>query len=443
MRHVAVAVPPLALITALIASPAAAAPGDVVVKAARLFDGASEKLVTNPVVLIRGGAIVSVGAGTAVPTDAKVIDLGDATLLPGFIDAHVHITGEGSTDWNKDLVDGLRRGVPEATLRAASFARLTLHVGFTTVRNVGAGDFIDIGLAAAIEKGYVEGPRIIAAGHSLGARGGHCDESGFPPGTFGHESGSLEGIAAGADGFRDAVRMQIKYGAEAIKVCATGGVLSLADAVDTPQLTDAEMIAIVDESHRLRRKVAAHAHGDLGARAAVMAGVDSIEHGSFLSRKTFELMKARGTYLVPTFSALEAIDPTRRTFPPAIAAKAKAAIAAHANAMKLAIQVGVNIALGTDASVGPHGKNAREFQFMVRAGMRPAAALRAGTSAAAKLLGVVDIGTVAAGKRADLVAVPGNPLQDITATERVFFVMKDGAVVRNDRVEAAGTVKAR
>jgi imidazolonepropionase-like amidohydrolase len=420
-------------------TPAArAAPGDVVIKAARLFDGTSDRVIASPVVLIRAGAIAAVGPGVAIPTDAKVIDLGDATLLPGFIDAHVHLGSEGTADWNKGVVDSLRRGVPEATLRAAHFARITLEAGFTTVRNVGGDHLIDVGLHNAIEAGHIPGPRIIAAGHSLGARGGHCDgHGGFPPGTFGPEVGLLEGIAAGADGFRDAVRAQVKYGATAIKICATGGVLSLGDDVDTPQLTDAEMVAIVDEAHRLRRKVAAHAHGDGGARAAVEAGVDSIEHGTFLSRKTLERMKAKGTYLVPTLLAFEAIDPSRRSFPPAIAAKARAAIAGRATSMKLALQLGVPIALGTDAAVGPHGTNAREFAAMVRLGMAPAAALRAGTAAAARLLGVADqVGTVAAGKRADLVAVPGNPVADITATERVFFVMKDGAVVRHDAARA-------
>jgi imidazolonepropionase-like amidohydrolase len=423
----------LALASLLVTAPVAAAPGDVVVKAARLFDGTSDRVIANPVVLVRGGAIVAVGPGTAIPADARVIDLGDATLLPGFIDAHVHLGSEGTADWNKGLVESLRRNVPEAALRAAHFARITLEAGFTTVRNVGGDSFIDVGLHNAIEAGHVPGPRIIAAGHSLGARGGHCDgHGGFPPGTFGPEVGLLEGIAAGADGFRDAVRAQVKYGATAIKICATGGVLSLGDDVDTPQLTDAEMVAIVDEAHRLRRKVAAHAHGDGGARAAVEAGVDSIEHGTFLSRKTLERMKAKGTYLVPTLLAFEAIDPAKRSFPPAIAAKARAAITGRGASMKLAIQLGVPIALGTDAAVGPHGTNAREFAAMVRLGMTPAAALRAGTLAAATLLGVADkVGTVAAGKRADLVAVPGNPVTDITATERVFFVMKDGAVVRH------------
>jgi imidazolonepropionase-like amidohydrolase len=435
--------PYVALLLALaIPAVAAAAPGDIAIKAARLFDGTSDRVIASPVVLIRAGAIAAVGPGVAIPADAKVIDLGDATLLPGFIDAHVHLDSEGTADWNKGVVDSLRRGVPETTLRAAHFARITLDAGFTTVRNVGASHLIDVGLVSAIDAGHIPGPRIIASGHSLGARGGHCDDGGgFPPGTFGPEVGLLDGVAAGADGFRDAVRTQVKYGATAIKICATGGVLSLGDDVDTPQLTDAEMIAIVDEAHRLRRKVAAHAHGDGGARAAVEAGVDSIEHGTFLSRKTLERMKAKGTYLVPTLLAFEAIDPSRRSFPPAIAAKARAAITGRGASMKLAIQLGVPIALGTDAAVGPHGTNAREFAAMVRLGMAPAAALRAGTLAAARLLGVADkVGTVAAGKRADLVAVPGNPLTDITTTERVFFVMKDGAVVRHD---AARTGAAR
>ena len=415
------------------AAPAHADPGDIALRAARIFDGTSDRVVAGGVVLIRNGKIAAVGPRVAVPADAQVIDLGDATLLPGFIDAHVHLGGESSQDWNKDLVDGLRRTVPEATLRAASFARKTLRAGFTTVRNVGSSDFIDIGLRNGIEAGYVEGPRILAAGSALGARGGHCDGTGFPYGLFGAESGLKDGIASGADGFRDAVRFNHKYGADVIKICATGGVLSLGDDIDTPQLTDAEMRAIVDEAHRLRRKVAAHAHGDSGARAAVTAGVDSIEHGTFLTRATFELMKQRGTYLVPTLLAYEGINPDVRKMPPELTKKARAAIAGRAASMKLAITLGIKIALGTDAAVTPHGGNAREFGLMVRYGLTPAAALRAGTAAAADLLGIADqAGTLAAGKVADVVAVPGNPLDDITATERVFFVMKGGAVVRND-----------
>ncbi len=405
----------------------------VVIKAARLFDGRGDQVIANGAVIVVDGKIQAAGANLAVPKGARVIDLGDATLLPGFIDAHTHFGAERSPDWNKDQVDDLRRSLPEKTLLAAAHARSTLQAGFTSVRNVGSQDFLDVGLRNAITKGHVPGPRIHAAAKALGARGGHCDETGFPEGRFGAETSIADGVASGADQFRDAVRYQIKYGADTIKVCATGGVLSLADDVDTPQLTRAELVAIMEEAHRLRRKVAAHAHGDSGARLAIEAGVDSIEHGTFLTRATLELMKQKGTFLVPTLRAYEGISANQAGMPPEIATKVRAAVAGRAASMKLALEVGVKIALGTDAGVVNHGGNAREFTLMVKYGLSPAAALRAGTSAAAELLGATDVGTLEPGKLADLIAVPGNPLDDIGVTERVLFVMKNGEIVRHDR----------
>ena len=434
----------LTLAAAAAGRTAAAQPSASVIalKAERLFDGKSNRLVTDAVVLVQGGHVTAAGSKLPIPSGARVIDLGDATLLPGFIDAHTHLSSEKSTDWNQDMVNDLRRGVPESSIRASVFAQRTLMAGFTTVRNVGADDFVDIGLRDAIAHGWAKGPRIIAASHALGARGGHCDETGFPYERFGPETGIKDGIAAGPDRFREAVRFQVKYGADVIKVCATGGVLSLGDSVDAPQLTKAEMVALIDEAHRLGRKVAAHAHGDHGAREAVEAGIDSIEHGTFLTPGTLALMKRRGTYLVPTLMALEGVDPDKQKLPPEIATKARAAIRGRAASMTSAIRQGVKIALGTDAGVIRHGTNAREFRLMVKSGMSPAAALRAGTSAGAELLGVADqIGTVDKGKAADLVAVPGNPLDDITVTERVFFVMKGGDVVRRDSPEPARSQK--
>ena len=405
----------------------------IALKAARLFDGMGDSIVRDAVVLIEDGKIKAAGAKLAIPAGAEVIDLGDSTLLPGLIDAHTHVTGESTDNWALGLVADLRRTVPEQAIRSTAFARRTLDAGFTTIRNVGAGESVDLGLRNAIEAGVVPGPRILVAGNSLGARGGHCDLTGFPAGTFGEESALEDGIAAGADGFRDAVRYAVKYGADVIKVCATGGVLSPGDEVDTPQVTQDELDAIVEEAHRLRKKVAVHAHGAEGAKVAIRAGADSIEHGSFLDDATLRMMKDRGTYLVPTLLAGEYASGrvVPRQYPPEIAAKAEAAMAARSTMFKKALALGVKIAFGTDSGVSPHGKNAQEFKLLVDHGMAPAAALRSATAVAAELLGIArTVGTVRAGKDADLIAVPGDPLADITAMERVSFVMRGGKVHR-------------
>jgi imidazolonepropionase-like amidohydrolase len=425
----------LAVVAATVLAGAQQPPAMTAIRAARLFDGRSDTLTSDAVVLVQGGRITAAGARLAVPAGAEMIDLGDATILPGFIDAHTHVTDESSDDWNGDLVAGLRRTVPEATLRAAEFARRTLMAGFTTVRDVGAADYIDVGLRNAIANGVALGPRMLVAVHALGARGGHCDTTGFPYERFGPEPGIASGIASGPEQFRDAVRFQVKYGADVIKVCATGGVLSLGDDVGAPQLTQAELDALVEESHRLGRRTAAHAHGAEGAKVAIRAGIDSIEHGSFLDDAAVRMMKEKGTYLVPTLMAGEYAGGRKATrkYPPEIAAKALQALDGRSSAFKRAIGAGVKIAFGTDSGVSPHGRNAEEFALLVEHGLTPAAALRTSATAAA-LLGVDRItGTIEAGKEADIVGVPGNVLQNITATERVRFVMKGGKIIRNDR----------
>jgi imidazolonepropionase-like amidohydrolase len=424
MRH---AIP---LLAALAASTGwAADPAVVAIRAERLFDGRSGALSSPAVVVVTGDRITAVGTDAAVPPGARVIDLGDATLLPGFIDAHVHLGSELQTDYYRGFYDNMTRFPTEQAHYAALYARRTLEAGFTTVRVLGASDYVDIGLRKAIDAGIVPGPRALVAANSLGSTGGHCDATPFPPDRV-PPPGIVEGVCNGPDACRAAVREQMKYGASVIKICASGGVLSEADPVDVPQLTPEELSAIIDEAHAWKRKVAAHSHGDLAARLAVEAGIDSIEHGSFLTESTLRLMKQKGVWLVPTRMAVYWTNKDADGYPPAIAEKARAAAAAHTQMLKTALRVGVPIAFGTDSGVSPHGMNAMEFGLLTEQGMAPAAALLSATRDAAKLLGVDgDTGTVEAGKFADLVAVPGDVLADIRATEHPVFVMKAGAVV--------------
>jgi imidazolonepropionase-like amidohydrolase len=408
----------------------------IVLKAARLFDGKSNALVTPGIVVVKDGKIVAAGTSAGIPADAQVIDLGDATLLPGFIDAHTHLTGAYKVDFKQAMLDELQKPISEEALDSSVNARVTLMAGVTTVRDVGSSNYLDVGLRNAINAGVVPGPRMLVSVHAIGATGGHCDETGSRAGLFGKETGPEEGVINGADEARRAVRLMHKYGATIIKTCATGGVLSLADAVDTPQLTQEELNAIVDEAHALKLKTAAHAHGAEGAKRAIRAGIDSIEHGSFLDDEALDMMKQRGTFYVPTLMAVQGLQERidRGDYiPPPILVKAKAAIAAIHQTFQRALAKGVKIGLGTDAAVYPHGRNTEEFHQMVDLGMKPIDALKAGTSVDAELLGLSDkIGTLEAGKLADVVAVPGDPVQNIRQTEHVFFVMKEGVIYKNE-----------
>jgi imidazolonepropionase-like amidohydrolase len=409
-------------------APAAVRP--VVLKAAHLFDGRSGRMSEPGLVVVQGERIVSIGGSAAVPDGARVIDLGDATLLPGFIDAHTHIADDHDDDWAAGIYNGMMRFPAEQAFHAQRNAQVTLDAGFTTIRVLGASDFIDVALRNAINNGYATGPRMIVAGHAIGSTGGHCDSAPYPV-TRVVPSTPMEGVCNGAEQCREATRLQMKYGADVIKICASGGVLSESDPVDVPQLTPDELKAIISEAHHWGRKVAAHAHGDRAARLAIDAGVDSIEHGSFLKPETLQLMKQKGVYLVPTRTTLLWTESKLAGYPPKIAGKAHVAFTSHEAMLRNAIRIGTPIALGTDAAVFPHGLNGREFGDYVDVGMSPAAALMTSSIGAAKLLGVDgDTGTLEAGKYADIVAVPGNVLSDIRATERPSFVMKQGKVVR-------------
>src|SRR6267142_2414359 len=416
-----------------------AADNAIALKAKRIFDGKSKSLVPNGVVIVQGDRIVDVGSNLAVPGDAQVIDLGDATLAPGFMDAHTHLTLDYSGDYNVRRLKELDLNVSEQAIIATAHARATVEAGFTTVRDlgsrfVGSREFVDVALRNSINKGLVVGPRMLVATKGIGATGGHFDPtSGFRDFLFGREPDYTDGIIDSPDQARKAVRFEVKNGADVIKAAVSGGVLSLADEVDTPQLTPAEMAALVDESHRLRKKVAVHCHGDQAAREAIEAGVDSIEHGSFLKPETLTLMKNKGTFLTPTLMASEYIMSKIDSYPPAVQAKGRAAAAARSEMFRNAVKIGIKISFGTDAGVFPHGQNAKEFKLMVDLGMAPIDALISATSADAELLGVSQkVGTLEKGKLADIVAIPGDPTSDITATERVTFVMKEGKIVKNE-----------
>jgi imidazolonepropionase-like amidohydrolase len=410
--------------------------GVVALRAARLIDGTGAAPINNAIVIVTNNKITAVGDTNSVriPPGAKVIDLGNVTLLPGFIDAHTHLVGRVLGDPEGDMA-AVRDYDSFGAILGVLHARDTLMAGFTSVRNVGAsGRFDDMALRKAINEGWTIGPRIETAGHAIGITGGHCDENGFRPGVM--QLGPIDGVANGPEEIRAAVRYQIKYGADVIKTCATGGVLSEGDAVGATQYSFEELKALVDEANKLDRKVAAHAHGTEGIKLAVRAGVSSIEHGSFLDEEGARMMAERGTFLVPTLMAGEAVEKAAKNgvLKGLRAEKALAAAAAMRHGIKIAIANKVQIALGTDAGVIPHGTNAREFVLMVEwGGMSPMESIMAGTINGAKLLGWdKNLGSLTPGKWADIVAVSGDPLKDIHNMERVVFVMKNGVVYRRE-----------
>jgi imidazolonepropionase-like amidohydrolase len=393
--------------------------------------------VQNAVVVVKANKIVDAGSNIPIPLGAQVIDLGDSTLCPGFMDAHTHLTLDYSGDYNQRRLNEVDLNVSEQAIIATAYARATIESGFTTVRDlgsrfVGSHEFVDVALRNSINKGVIVGPRMLVATTGIGATGGHFDPTnGFRDFLFGREPDYTDGIANGPDDIRKAVRFEVKNGADVIKAAVSGGVLSLTDEVDTPQLTPAEMAALVDESHRLRKKVAVHCHGDQAAREAIEAGVDSIEHGSFMKPETLTMMKKKGTFLTPTLMATEWIMGKMDNYPAALQAKAKAAAAARSEMFRNAVKIGVKISFGTDAAVYPHGQNAKEFKLMVDLGMAPIDALKSATSNDAELLGIRQkVGTLEKERLADVIAMPGDPTADITTTERVSFVMKEGKIIR-------------
>ncbi len=400
-----------------------------IVRAGKILDVRTGAMLTGQAVVIEGDKIARiVSTGDTKPgAGDTIIDLPNATLLPGLIDAHTHLTSD--TRHGGYLALGI--SVPRRALYGARNARVTLEAGFTTVRNVGAPGYSDIALREAINDGDLPGPRMIASGPAIGITGGHCDNNLLP---FEYHRSS-DGVADGIDGVQHKVREVIKYGASVIKICATGGVLSKGDLPGTQQFTFEEMSAIVQEAHRLGRKVAAHAHGTEGIREAIRAGVDSIEHASMIDDAGIELAKQRGTFLVmdiynDDFILSHGLE--SGMLPESIEKERKLGQLQRDN-FDRANRAGARMAFGTDAGVYPHGENAKQFAYMVKYGMTPLAAIQAATINAAELLGWSDqVGSIAAGRWADLIAVDGDPIQDVATLERVKFVMKGGVVYKNE-----------
>lgn len=405
------------------------------VRAGRLFDGTGDRAQENVVLVVSGDRIqrVAPAKDVTIPPEASVVDLSRATVLPGLIDCHVHL---GSRADRYEDVYTFKVTPIQRAFNAVVHAKKTLEAGFTTVRDLGSTPFLSVDLRASIEEGFIPGPRVVASGPMISITGGHADVSGFSPqtrvGTFPEERGFS--IADGIDQIRHVVRAQMKYGVDVIKVAASGGVFSRGDQPGAPQYSLEELRVLVEEAHAAGRKVAAHAHGAQGIKNATLAGVDSIEHGSFLDDEGIKLMKQRGTWLVSDIYNDDYIlaKAVELKIPEEFVEKEKSLGRIQRENFARAVKAGVRIAFGTDAGIYPHGDNARQLAFMVKFGMTRAAAIRAATSDAAELLGRKDVGVLAPGRYADVIAVSGDPLADVRTLEHVSFVMKGGVVVKDE-----------
>jgi len=424
------------LVPLLVATSAFAAappvPAYVLYRTGTLIDGSGAGPKKNVDVLVKDGVIEAVGANLAAPAGATTVDLSGYTVLPGFIDCHTHLTFQGGPD---SQLRGVTETASDQAIQSTIYARRTLEAGFTTVRNVGAGGFVDVALKQAIDKGIVPGPRMIVSTNSFSIVGGHGDANGYAPGILEEHLDYTQGLPTGPDECRKAVRYAHKHGAGVIKIMSTGGVLSSGDALDSRAFSDAELAAIVDEAHLLGLKVACHAHGTAGINAAVRAGVSSIEHGTFLDDESIRLMKEKGCYLVPTRMAGEWVNDQalKGGIPPHAVAKALEVGPVMRESFKRAYRSGVRIAFGTDAGVYPHGQNAHEFKLMTDLGMKPMEAIVTATGSASDLLGWNMVGKVEKGRFGDFVVVKGDPLADITLLERPTAVIKGGVFVRDSR----------
>jgi len=408
------------------------APATIAIRAGKVLDVRTGNYAMDQMIWIEGDRIKAIGNAAEIsgklPPATKILDLSNFTVLPGLIDCHTHLT---MTPYSSGPA-GLHASYPRQALIGARNARVTLEAGFTTVRNLGAAGYADIALRDAIKAGDVQGPRMLVSGPPLSITGGHGDENFLAP----QFDWSSDGVADGVDGVTKKVREDIKYGADVIKFMATGGVLSEGDNPALAQFSPEEMKAIVDTAHGLGRKVAAHAHGSTGIKYAVLAGVDSIEHGSYINDEDIQLMKERGTYLVPTVYLedwlLENVQTLGLT--PNMIEKAKTVLPIAQQNLSHAFKSGVKVALGTDAAVYPHGLNGHEFGKMVEMGMSPLQAIQAATLNASDLIGWTDrVGTIEPGKFADIIAVQGDPLTNVRVLENVNFVMKGGEIIKNQQ----------
>ncbi len=406
--------------------PAKEKPKVIAIKAGRLIDGISNTVINNAFIIIEGDKIIAVGSDIKVPAGAEVIDLKNSTVMPGLIDCHTHVTGQPANFYD----DIFRRSHIDEAVSAHIYAKRTLEAGFTTIRNAGAGEFVDIALRNAINRGDIAGPRMVCAGMAIGSTGGHGDLNGFSPYL---KFDKVMSIADGSDAIRKQVRYQIKYGADVIKMIATAGVLSEEESVGAPQYSLEEMKTMVEEAAMWGKKVMAHAHGTEGIKRATIAGVASIEHGSFLDDEAIKLMKERGTYLVADIYNDDYIlaEFGKMGYPEKIIEKERKVGLTQRQSFQKAVKAGVKIAYGTDSGVYPHGWNGKQFFHMVKWGLTPMEAIKSATTSAADLLGWTEkIGSISIGKFADIIAVDGDPLKDISEMEKVKFVMKGGVVFK-------------
>ncbi len=413
----------LLLLTLAFFTPCAVqAEGSLMIRAQAYLDVASSKIVTPANIVVENGIIAAINPA-APPPAAQIVDLPGLTVLPGMIDVHTHLAYEISPGWKDEAVTWT---LGEFAHRSAKNARKTLLAGFTTIRELGSPGFVDVATMKAIERGDIIGPNIIPAAHALSITGGHCEVTGFAPGVA--ERDYRGGVADGVDEVLRAIRYQIKHGAKAIKICATAGVLSFEGPVGAQQYSFEELKAAAEETHRHGLKIAAHAHGTAGIIAASQAGIDSIEHDSMMTEEAARIIKKNGTWVVPNMYLISAID--RNALPPVIQAKADEVMPLSIESFKRALDDGLKIAFGTDAGVYPHGENARELEARVRYGMSPLQAVRSATIDSAEALGTADRGQVKVGLMADLIAVRGNPAEDVKLLQDVSFVMKGGVIYK-------------